>query len=491
MAASPSAWRTQPRRRASRRSPPNPLKLAPKLRQHCAKSAAWHGSRPHHHTHCNVARPPALLRRLYTVLVALLIPLALLRLLWRSVRAPAYRERWRERLALAPTPPAPADVWVHAVSVGEVQAALALLRYLLRQDLRVLVTTTTPTGAARLRALLGDAVQHRYTPFDLPGIMARFLGRVSPRLVLVMETEVWPNMLAACAERGIPAVLVNARLSERSARGYARVAGFSAETLGRFSRITAQGPADAERFRALGVAPARIVVTGSIKFDVQLPASVTDRAEALRRTWGNDRPVWVAASTREGEEEQVLAAHAAVRAALPAALLVLVPRHPERFERVAALTRRAGFRLARRSLREPCPRQVAIYLGDSMGELAVFFAAADVAFVGGSLVPTGGHNLLEPAAAGLPVLAGPHTFNFTEIARLLRERGALAQVADADALAKMLTRWLTDAAERTRVGEQGRRVIDDNRGALARVTAIVDACLAGDCRAGAGGDAAT
>ncbi|MGD8274384.1 MAG: lipid IV(A) 3-deoxy-D-manno-octulosonic acid transferase [Thiohalocapsa sp.] len=416
-------------------------------------------------------------RRLYSVLVALLIPLALLRLFWRSWRAPAYRERWRERLAREPIPPMPADVWVHAVSVGEVQAALPLLRHLLRRDLRVLVTTTTPTGAARLQALLGDAVQHRYTPFDLPGIMGRFLDRVAPRLVLVMETEIWPNMLAVCEGRGIRTLLINARLSARSARGYARVAGLSTETMRRFSHIAAQSPADAERFVALNVDPARITVTGSIKFDVQPPASLTDRAEVLRRTWGNDRPVWVAASTREGEEEQVLAAHAVVRAHLPTALLVLVPRHPERFERVATLVQRSGFQLIRRSLADACSVDTAVYLGDSMGELAVFFSAADVAFVGGSLVPTGGHNLLEPAAAGLPVVAGPHTFNFAEIARLLRERGALVQVKDATALADILLRWLTDAAERARVGEQGRRVIEENRGALGHINALVDACL--------------
>ncbi len=375
------------------------------------------------------------------------------------------------------------DIWLHAVSVGEVQAALPLLRYLLRRNLSVLVTTTTPTGAARLQELLGEAVQHRYTPFDLPGIMARFLERATPRLVLVMETEIWPNMLAACSVRGIRCVLVNARLSPRSARGYARVGRLSAETMRSFTCIAAQSTADAERFVALGVQPERLRVTGSIKFDVQPPASLTDRAEVLRRTWGTDRPVWVAASTREGEEEQVLAAHARLRAQVPTALLALVPRHPERFERAAALVRRAGFGLARRSLHEPCSAQTAVYLGDSMGELAVFFAAADVAFVGGSLVPTGGHNLLEPAAAGLPVLAGPHTFNFAEIARLLGECGALVQVADAQALADQLARWLTDAAERARVGERGRAVIDANRGALERVTALVDACLAGDCLA--------
>ena len=420
-----------------------------------------------------------MLRRLYSLLVGLLIPLALLRLLWRSRRAPAYRQRWRERLALEPLPPRPADVWVHAVSVGEVQAALPLLRHLLRGGHSLLVTTTTPTGAARLRELLGDAVQHRYTPFDLPGIMRRFLERVRPRALLVMETEIWPNMLAVCAERGIRSMLINARLSARSAGRYAHAARFSAATVRRFACIAAQGEADARRFVQLGADPARVTVTGSIKFDIKPPASITDRAEVLRRAWGNDRPVWVAASTREGEEEQVLAAHVIVRAALPSALLVLVPRHPERFDRVAALVRRQGFDLARRSLGEPCRAETAVYLGDSMGELTLFFAAADAAFVGGSLVPTGGHNLLEPVAAGLPVLSGPHTFNFAEIAALLCERGAMLKVADAAALGQVLVRWLGDAAERARIGEQGRRVIAENSGALERVTALVDACIEG------------
>jgi 3-deoxy-D-manno-octulosonic-acid transferase len=418
-------------------------------------------------------------RGLYTLLVALLVPFALLRLLWRSRAAPAYRQGWRDRLALPPTSPKPVDVWLHAVSVGEVQASLPVLRHLLGLGLRVLVTTTTPTGAARLRELLGEAVQHRYTPFDLPMIQRRFLARLSPRLVLVMETEIWPNMLAACVERGVPCVLINARLSARSAKGYAKVAALSRESIRRYTRIAAQTAADAERFVGLGADAQRIEVTGSLKFDVQQPASLRDRAEVLRRAWGVDRPVWVAASTREGEEELVLAAHTAVRRQLPDTLLVLVPRHPERFDRVAALVRRGGFALARRSESPICAAHVDVYLGDSMGELAWFFSAADVAFIGGSLVPCGGHNLLEPAAAGLPVIAGPYTFNFAEVARLMVQEGAMQQVADVDQLADWLVRWLRDATLRAEVGERGLRVIEQNRGAEARVTALVDAVLDG------------
>jgi 3-deoxy-D-manno-octulosonic-acid transferase len=308
--------------------------------------------------------------------------------------------------------------------------------------------------------------------------MARFLNVVAPRLVLVMETEIWPNMLAACERRGIDVMLINARLSARSARGYARVRRFSAETMRRLALIAAQGPDDAARFAALGVEPARIRVTGSIKFDVQLPASLQDRAEVIRREWGNDRPVWVAASTREGEDELLISVHARLRERYPDALLVLVPRHPERFERVAGLVRRARLSLARRSLDEPCRPETAVFLGDTMGELPVFLAAADVAFIGGSLVDTGGHNPLEAAAVGLPVLVGPHTFNFDEITRLLIKAGAAVRVRDAAELGDRLEEWLGDAAERARVGENGRRAVARNRGALQRLVALVDERLA-------------
>jgi 3-deoxy-D-manno-octulosonic-acid transferase len=246
----------------------------------------------------------------------------------------------------------------------------------------------------------------------------------------------------------------------------------------RFAMIAAQSGDDAERFRALGVDPSRMIVTGSIKFDVQLPASLLVRAEVVRREWGANRPVWVAASTREGEDEQLLAAHERVLRRFPEALLVLVPRHPERFERVATLVQRSGATLVRRSKNRPCTAETAVYLGDSMGELPVFLAAADVAFIGGSLVPMGGHNPLEAAAVGVPVLIGPHTFNFAEISRLLVARQAAVRVADADELAERLVDWLGDAAERTRIGENGRRAIEENRGALDRLVAFIDAHLA-------------
>lgn len=412
---------------------------------------------------------------LYTLLLRLLLPLALVRLLWRSLRAPAYRRRIGERLALQGSLPGPAEVWVHAVSVGEVQAAAPLIRHLLARDppQRVLVTTTTPTGAARVADLFGETVIHRYTPFDLPGMVERFLERVRPRLILVMETEIWPNTLAQAERSGIPVVLANARLSARSARGYGRLQPLTRQTLNRFDRIAAQAQADARRFRELGAEPRRVEVTGSIKYDQQPPASLQEQSEVLRRTWGG-RPVWVAASTHEGEEEPVLEAHRRVRSQVPDALLVLVPRHPERFDRAADLVTRAGFGLVRRSTRTPCGPETAVLIGDTMGELPVFLAAADAAFIGGSLVPVGGHNPLEASAVGVPVATGPQVFNFAAIVDLLVTEEAAVMVQDPAGLAALMSRWLRDAAERARIGENGRRVVEQNRGALGRLIDLIE-----------------
>lgn len=429
------------------------------------------------------------MERLYTPLLWLLLPLALLRLLWRSRRVPAYRQRWRERLAFYPVAPSPAAVWLHAVSVGEVQAAQPLIRHLRDRDAAngVLVTTTTPTGAQRLAGLFSEPVPHLYTPFDLPPVVRRFLDRVRPRLVVVMETEVWPNLLKECAARRIPVILANARLSERSASGYARLGRFARATFGRFALVAAQSASDAARLQRLGVPGERLRVTGSAKFDLHLPGSLRERAEVMRRTWGSERPVWVAASTHDGEEELLLAAHRWVRAQWPTALLVLVPRHPERFERVASLVLRQGWALARRSRPEPCSAKTGVFLGDSMGELPVFLAAADAAFIGGSLVPVGGHNLVEAAAVGVPAAIGPHSFNFASVTETLIQAGAAVQVADARALARQITAWLGDAAERARIGENGLWVVAENRGATQRLIELVEEQLAGERQRPAGG----
>jgi 3-deoxy-D-manno-octulosonic-acid transferase len=416
--------------------------------------------------------------RFYTFLLVLLAPVVLVRLWWRGRQSPGYRERWRERLGdLAPHATGPV-IWVHAVSVGEAQAAQPLVRRLLAEypDHQVLVTTTTPTGADRVRRLFDGEVVHRYFPYDLPAIVRRYLDAVQPRLLVVMETEIWPNLLRACAERRIPVMLANARMSARSARGYRWLGRLTAESLRRISTIAAQAAEDAARFTELGAPADRLLVTGSLKFDIRLPASVREQAEVLRLAWGMDRPVWVAASTHDGEEKQLLDAHARVLETFPGALLVLVPRHPERFESVAELVRGQGFRIRRRSRQTASP-DCQVFLGDTMGELPVFYAAADVAFVGGSLVETGGHNLLEPAALGVPVIFGPNMFNFAAIAELFLREGAARRADDAPAVAANIRELFADPGLRVRIGAAGQRVVEGNRGALDRTMGAITALL--------------
>ncbi len=419
------------------------------------------------------------MRHFYTTLLYLALPLVLLRLLWRSLKAPDYRSRWRERFGLFAPFGAAHSLWIHAVSVGEVQATVPLVKLLQKRypGQAIVITTTTPTGSRRVRELFGDDVFHVYAPYDLPLIIERFIQRARPRIVVLMETEVWPNLLATCRQHGIPSLLANARLSQRSTKGYARLGGFTRQTFGDISWVAAQGEADAERFVQLGVDPAHIRVTGSIKFDARLPRSLNEQADVIRRTWGHERPVWVAASTHEGEDEQVLQAHKQIRQQLPDALLVLVPRHPERFDGVASLCQKSGFRVVRRSDQSNCTPETALFLGDSVGELPMFLAGADVAFMGGSLVKHGGHNMLEPAALGVPIVFGPHNFNFAAISELLLEADAAVMVNCADELATVVEAWLSDASERSRMGENGRRVVEQNRGALNKLAELIDDLL--------------
>lgn len=418
------------------------------------------------------------MRLLYTFLLYLSLPLVLLRLYWRGRRNPDYRRRWGERFGFFPPLPQPGCLWIHAVSVGETRAALPLLRALQARypDLALLVTTTTPTGSHQVRAALGDQVHHVYAPYDLPGAVRRFLRNTRPRLALIMETELWPNLLRQCAATSVPVIVANARLSERSARGYARIRKLTTPMLQDITLIAAQAEADAERFRALGAQ--RLQITGNLKYDLTLPDELLPQGQTLRRELlGAQRPVWIAASTHAGEDEQILTALAQLRARWPALLLLLVPRHPERFDGMAALCRQQGFSVTRRSERQSCTPETTVFLGDSMGELLLFYAAADLAFVGGSLVPTGGHNVLEPALLGLPVLFGPHMFNFTEAGQRLLEAKAAWQVADAGELAAVVDRLLADPALRQNTGQRGRAVVERHRGALAALLDCIERLL--------------
>lgn len=418
-------------------------------------------------------------RRLYTLILYLTMPLVLSRLLWRARRAPAYARRWRERFGLVPSVPVtnakprPA-IWLHSVSVGETLAAVPLIKTLQRKypEYLLIVTTTTPTGSEQVQKLFADSVYHVYAPYDLPGALRRFLTRLKPSALIIMETELWPNLIHGCRRRGIAVALVNARLSEKSARGYRRIGGLTKPMLAELDLVAAQGQADGERFIELGLARDKLLISGNIKFDLELDQAVRDKAATLKRQWraAGERPVVLAASTHQGEDEQVLNAFAEVLSAMPRVLLVLVPRHPERFDSVAALCRTRGFHTLRRSEGAAVTSEVQILLGDTMGELLAFCGAADIAFIGGSLVPVGGHNLIEPAAWGVPVLTGPHLFNFAEVATKLDEAGGLEVCADAGELAKALLRLLDDRDSYETMAQAARTVAETNRGALDRLT---------------------
>ncbi len=417
------------------------------------------------------------MRWLYILLLYLITPLVLLRLLWRSRELVEYRRRWNERFGCVPRASQPVAVWVHAVSVGESLAALPLIRALIERHGvgRVLVTTTTPTGSARVREALGAQVLHTYAPYDLPDVVARYLARQRPQRVVVMETELWPTLFRALARRGIPLTIANARLSPRSFRGYSRVRGFATATLADCTHIAAQSAADAERFCALGADPARVSVMGNIKFDQAVPDAQREAGHELRERIGRVRPVWIAASTHEGEEGMALTAHRELLRTHPDALLMLVPRHPQRFDAVARQIEKAGLAYLRRSQLTADEARLAsssVLLGDSMGEMFAYFSASDVAFVGGSLVPVGGHNVLEPAALGLPVLFGPHMHNFVAARDLLLEVQGAIEVSERS-LTDTLRVLLGDAARRRTLGEAARAAVERNRGALQRLLALL------------------
>lgn len=422
------------------------------------------------------------MRTLYTVLSVLSLPVIVARLWWRGRRLPGYRRRMLERFGFVGFQRTDQPlVWVHAVSVGETIAAAPVVNYLLdRGNLQVLVTTTTPTGSERVTSLFGERVLHSYMPYDVPGFIRRFLKSARPSLVLIMETELWPNTVRACHRRQIPIILLNARLSEKSARGYSLMPGLTQEILEELSLVAVQTQEDAQRFLELGLPAQNCEVTGSIKFDLTLDKKITAEAALAKRAWSDAdrRPIWIAASTHAGEEELVLEAFERIKQTQPRTLLILVPRHPDRFDAVAKLCEASGRHWQRRSSGEVPDADTDIVLGDTMGEMLFLYGLADVAFVGGSLVPTGGHNFIEPAAWGLPLLSGPHVFNFAEVARLMLKNGGLTVVQDALTLGQAVNHLLADADLQKKQGAAARRVADANRGALAKVESLLDRCLA-------------
>lgn len=406
-----------------------------------------------------------MIRLLYRALLWIALPAAIIRLAWRSRREPLYRHHLGERFGGGPAPGRAPVVWIHAVSLGETRAAAPLVEWVRRTQPRasVLLTHGTPTGRAAGRALFDDTVQQAWLPWDLPFAARRFLRRHQPGIGLILETEVWPNLLEETERAGVPVFLVNARLSERSSRRYARGGSFIRQAFGRLDGVAAQSEADAARLRALGAA--QVVVTGNLKFDLALPPDLPAMTERMRHWYGAGRLVWVLGSTRDGEEALLLEAirHSALP---PEVLVVAVPRHPQRFDAVAALI---GPLVPRRSAGGTVPKDARFALGDSLGELLAYYAAGDIAFVGGSLLPMGGQNLIEACAVGRPVIVGRHTFNFSAATAEAVRVGAAIECADAEEVVGAAARLLADPARRESMGQAAARFAAENRGAMDRL----------------------
>jgi 3-deoxy-D-manno-octulosonic-acid transferase len=421
------------------------------------------------------------MRVIYTWLIRLAVPFAFAVVLWRGVRDRSYWQGLAERFGFVRPLPSP-SIWLHAVSLGEMSAAAPLVRALHARypQLPLVLTAATPAGRARARGLFAAIADVRFLPYDTPGSVRRFLERSRPCIAIIMETELWPNLFRECERRGIPVVLASARLSEKSVGRYRRFGKLFAGVFTKNVTVAAQSAPDAERFISIGATAEQTRAIGNVKFDLGLDAGVIETGKILRTAYGASRPVWVAGSTHAGEEEQLLEAHALLQAHRPDALLLLAPRHKDRFAAVADLLTRRGIKFVRRSgmVRSAIPPvETAVLLVDTMGELTALYASADVAFVGGSLTAVGGHNLLEPAALGLPVLTGPSHENSKEIALLLLRRGAALQVANAQELAALLQRLLDDHAERRRIGMIGKDIVESNRGSVERLLALIEPAL--------------
>lgn len=415
----------------------------------------------------------------YNIIIYLIQPLIWIRLLLRSRKSPAYRKRWAERYGFCKGKVVPGGIMLHSVSVGETLAAIPLVRALRHRypSLPITVTTMTPTGSERVQSAFGKGVHHVYLPYDLAGSVNRFLDEVNPKLVIIMETELWPNLISALHRRKIPLVIANARFSARSARGYQKLGKFIRTILQRITLIAAQNQEDGERFLSLGLKRNQLAVTGSLKFDISVTPELAAKAIALRSQWASRRQVWIATSTHEGEETLLLEAHKELLKNHPTLLLILVPRHPERFPVACELTRKAGLTFTQRSTGEVPSSGTQVVIGDTMGELMLLYGIADLAFVGGSLVERGGHNPLEAAAHAIPVLMGPHTINFKDICAKLAQDDGLITVTDTASLVKEISTLLTDEDYRLYYGRHAVEVLHQNQGALQRLLHLLEPYL--------------
>ncbi len=404
------------------------------------------------------------------------LPFILLRLIWRGFKAPAYWKRWPERFGFTPTLKSQAPlIWVHAVSFGEVEAARPVIKSIQSEypQHEVLITTMTPTGSHRVKQLYNNNVHHCYLPYDLPWFMKSFLNKTQPVFGIIMETELWPNILRQCHTKAIPTILANARMSERSAKGYQRFAKLTRSILNDLTLIAAQTEQDKQRFIELGADSKHLHSIGNLKYEISLPSGIKEEAQLMRNMWGHDRAVWIAASTHEGEEDIILNAARQVRSEIPNLLLLIVPRHPERFNRVAALSQRKGFNTLRRTESKPCRSDIQVFIVDTMGELPLFYAASDVAFVGGSLVPVGGHNLLEPAALGKAIITGPHYFNFNDITQNFLQAEAAIEVQDSQSLANNVISVLKNNQQQEQMSQAALNLIIRSQGASSRLINLI------------------
>lgn len=408
------------------------------------------------------------------------MPFVLIRLLWRSRHTADYRKRWNERFGYITPITQGKTIWIHAVSVGETLAAIPLVKSLIKKyhrDYQFIVTTTTPTGSALVTKHLHNLVTHVYAPFDVPSVVSRFLKRSRVALCVIMETELWPNLLTICHKQHIPIILANGRLSERSCLRYQLIPSLTKQMLGTYHTVATQGVLDGERYLQLGLDPKKLVVAGNIKFDLHIPDEFIQQGKEIREHIGSERRVFIAASTHDGEEAIILNAFQKIRQEIPTLFLIVAPRHPDRFQKMADLCRQTKFHISTRSQSTPITLNTDILLVDTIGELQMIYTAADIAFVGGSLVPIGGHNLIEPAALGLPILTGPHLHNFTEISKLLQNAGAAQIVTDAFGIADAVIALCSAKELREKIGKCAQETIEANRGALEKHMECIERCL--------------
>ncbi|ABZ78753.1 Three-deoxy-D-manno-octulosonic-acid transferase domain protein [Shewanella halifaxensis HAW-EB4] len=419
-------------------------------------------------------------RSLYSLALYLISPLLLVYLAVRAFKSKDYRGRWNERFGLKSLKQT--DLLVHSVSMGETLAAIPLIKQIQLQhpQLSITITTTSPTGSAEVARAFGNSVQHCYLPFDLAWCAKRFVKQVAPKCCIIMETELWPNLIHYLKQAGTQVLLANARLSQKSADSYRKHHKLTTPMLKLLDGIAAQSQQAAERFIALGVAPERVTVCGSLKFDINIDKQRIDTAIKLRAQWlATDKPVWVAGSVHPGEFDALIMAHQQLLAKYPNAMMVMVPRHPEQFDAAAQAIKSAGLTLIRRSMAKPVLPETQVVLGNTMGELLTFYGAADQAFVGGSIIVHGGHNPLEPAAMGLPVMMGPHYRDFNEITQLLESAGALKVVDSAEALAERLIYLFDDKAAYNQASAAARAVVEQNRGSLTKQLEVVESFING------------